>query len=113
MSVCVYALAQVCVFAHACRHTIQYVCVSVCELDTRCKIAPWLQSKSMQSKPERPTIAEMERGRGREGDRWESWPVSQRIRGNGSLRLKILVDIEFAAKKEMLPVIVADRCINS
>lgn len=38
--------------------------VFVCELSARCKIAPWLQSKSMQSKQEMATIEEMEGGGG-------------------------------------------------
>lgn len=43
-----------------------FVCVFVFELSARCKIAPWLQSKSMQSKQEMATIEEKEGG-GREG----------------------------------------------
>lgn len=63
-----------------------HVCVFVCELGTRCKIAPWLQSKSMQSKQEMATIEETEGGGrrkeggegGRRGDRWR---VGQSVRG--------------------------------
>lgn len=40
-----------------------YVCVFVCELCATCKIAPWLQSKSMQSKREMATIVERQGGR--------------------------------------------------
>lgn len=40
--------------------------VFVCELSARCKIAPWLQSKSMQSKQEMATIEETEGGGGGE-----------------------------------------------
>lgn len=60
-----------------------YVCVFVCELSARCKIAPWLQSKSMQSKQEMATIEETEGGEeGREGwRRGDRWRVGQSVTG--------------------------------
>lgn len=62
--------------------------VFVCELSARCKIAPWLQSKSMQSKQEMATIEETEGGGGgrvMEARRqMESWTVRQRKRGEVS-----------------------------
>lgn len=75
-----------------------HVCVFVCELSARCKIAPWLQSKSMQSKQEMATIEEMEGG-GRKGGvglrREDRWRVGQSVeeRGNEFLAVKTQVSI--------------------
>lgn len=90
-------------FLPFCAHT--HVCGSVYELSAWCKIAPWLQSKSMQSKQEMATIAETEgrwRGGGMGASRqMESWTVSQRRRGGiifWQWEFK-LVSVEFHEKK--------------
>lgn len=74
------------------------MCVFVCELSARCKIAPWLQSKSMQSKQEMATIEDTEGGReeGREGGEETDGELdspSEEERGNEFLAVKTQVSI--------------------
>lgn len=95
--------------------------VFLSEVCARCKIGPWLQSKSMQNKQEMATIEEMRRLEGGEETDGDLDSQSAEERGNEFLAVKTEVGISRVrcrkknGSKPWLGVVflMLDRCKNS